>query len=289
MLYLAISKTTRMDGNAQKGAVGSSAVRARRMTVAGSLALLLAAILALCLAASGGAALSERAYADDQEAQLAPPAKTGRGTGSFEVEGQNATKRITPAADASAPAWPEGVQRLQGARALDTMVAIVKAGNFKPGGTVVLAQLEGYWDALTAAGIAGLLDAPVLMTPSNELAAQTKGLLEQLRPSKIIVCGGENSVPKATVDAAAREAGTSRRSCAARAPRPQRLRSTYTGRAPTGRARAGPRPRSSPPRARSRMRSRRLLWPTRCTCRSSSPSTTGRRGRASFRSRPSRL
>ena len=209
MLYLAISKTTRMDGNAQKGAVGSSAVRARRMTVAGSLALLLAAFLALCLTAAGGAALSERAYADDQEAQLAPPAKTGRGTGSFEVEGQNATKRITPAADASAPARPEGVQRLQGERALDTMVAIVKAGNFQPGGTVVLAQLEGYWDALTAAGIAGLLDSPVLMTPSSGLAEQTKGLLEQLRPSKIIVCGGENSVPKATVDTAARAAGTS--------------------------------------------------------------------------------
>ena len=106
------------------------------------------------------------------------------------------------------PEKPEGTPRLAGNSALDTMSAIVNAGHFEQGGTVVLAQFEGYWDALTAAGIAGLEDAPVLMTFTASLAPQTQALLEALKPAKIIVCGGEGSLPKATVEAAAKAAGT---------------------------------------------------------------------------------
>ena len=53
------------------------------------------------------------------------------------------------------------------------MSEIVDAGSFAKGGTVVLASLEGYWDALTAAGIAGLENAPVVMALQIELGAKS--------------------------------------------------------------------------------------------------------------------
>ena len=100
------------------------------------------------------------------------------------------------------------VKRLKGDSALDTMNAIIDAGAFAKGGTVVLASLEGYWDALTAAGIAGLEDAPVVMTTQDALPAQAKAQITKLAPSRIIVCGGTYWIPDKVVKQAADAAGT---------------------------------------------------------------------------------
>ena len=78
-----------------------------------------------------------------------------------------------------------------GKYALDTMSRIVDKGKFEPNGTVVLTTSEGYWDALTAAGIAGMTKAPVLMTEKKNLSSQTAEQLRKLTPKTIIVCGGE--------------------------------------------------------------------------------------------------
>ena len=95
-------------------------------------------------------------------------------------------------------------ERLGGPVALDTMSLIVDEGGFATGGTVVLATMGGYWDALTAAGVAGMAQAPVLLTKGDALSAQTKAQLERLKPAKVIVCGG----PMAITDAVVSEAGT---------------------------------------------------------------------------------
>lgn len=84
-----------------------------------------------------------------------------------------------------------GATRIYGQKALDTMAAIVRAGNYSKGGIVVLTTADGYWDALTASGIAGLANAPVIMTSSFELSEQTAHTLKQLEPTRIIICGGE--------------------------------------------------------------------------------------------------
>ena len=61
--------------------------------------------------------------------------------------------------------------RLWGGDALGTMAAIVGVGDeanygnvfkSKRGGTVVVATVDGYWDALTASALAGISDAPFL-------------------------------------------------------------------------------------------------------------------------------
>ncbi len=92
--------------------------------------------------------------------------------------------------------------RLAGPIALDTMVAIVNQG-WTTADTVVLTTVDGYWDALTAAGIAGQVNAPILMTDTATLNAQTKGLLASLKPTKIIVVGGPAAVSEDVAKAAA--------------------------------------------------------------------------------------
>ena len=100
--------------------------------------------------------------------------------------------------------------RLWGQTGLDTMVEIAKAGDFPQGGVVVLATFDGYWDALTAAGIAGITNAPVLMTYTNELADQTKTLLAELAPKTIVVCGGTAALTDDVAKQASRAAGNAK-------------------------------------------------------------------------------
>ena len=104
------------------------------------------------------------------------------------------------------PGSEANVERLSGDIALDTMSAIVDAGEFKSK-FAILVTSDGYWDALTASGVAGLVDAPVIMTPTTYLAEQARAQLAELRPSTIIVCGGTAAVTSEVATAAAAAAG----------------------------------------------------------------------------------
>ena len=91
------------------------------------------------------------------------------------------------AMDAPQTRW----SRLWGQGALDTMQRVVGCGDASEygnafadgrGGTVVVATMGGYWDALTASGLAGIEDAPLLMTDASSLSSQTASELERLSP-----------------------------------------------------------------------------------------------------------
>ena len=99
------------------------------------------------------------------------------------------------------------VKRLSGSKALDTMDAIVKQGSFKQGGIVVLATIDGYWDALTAAGVAGMANAPVLMTEGNVLSTATANQIKRLKPKTIVICGGPLAVSRTVEKQAINAAG----------------------------------------------------------------------------------
>lgn len=75
-------------------------------------------------------------------------------------------------------------------------------GTIRPGGTVVLVTANGFWDALTASGIAGLADAPVVMTDGESLSEQAESVLSTLRPKTIIVSGGAAAVADSVADEA---------------------------------------------------------------------------------------
>ncbi|WP_432524464.1 cell wall-binding repeat-containing protein [Kineococcus sp. SYSU DK006] len=63
--------------------------------------------------------------------------------------------------------------------------------------TVIVANGESGVDALTASYLAGVEDAPVLLTPAKQSSAHTVEALKALNPKKVVVIGGENAVSPA--------------------------------------------------------------------------------------------
>lgn len=83
--------------------------------------------------------------------------------------------------------WP----RLFGTDCLDTMRTIVETSyGDDVCDSVIIATDQGYLDALTASGFAGLLDCPVLMCDKSKISAQTRALLIELKLKKVYVVGG---------------------------------------------------------------------------------------------------
>lgn len=95
-----------------------------------------------------------------------------------------------PGTDSSA-----SLERLAGPIALDTMAAITTRG-FPSGSssTVVVATMDGYWDALTASAFAGLSQAPVLLTDGSSLSSQTALEIKRLAAKEAFVMGGKAAV-----------------------------------------------------------------------------------------------
>ena len=138
-------------------------------------------------------------YAEAQARGYRPCKKCASGSAEEVIEG---------AASASDENLPT-LTRLSGDIALDTMVAIVNEGwTWQTSEMVVLTTSDGYWDALTAAGIAGMAQAPIVMTDGSSLSAQASSLLTQLAPHTIIVCGGTAAVSEGVARTAADAACT---------------------------------------------------------------------------------
>ena len=87
-------------------------------------------------------------------------------------------------------------QRLSGANALDTMAAVVKAG-FSKSTYAILAANSGYWDALSASGLAGIYQCPILLTDGAALSSQASGQLKRMGVTNIFIVGGRGSISEA--------------------------------------------------------------------------------------------
>ncbi len=84
--------------------------------------------------------------------------------------------------------------RLSGGSALTTMKAIVNEG-WESSEWAIVATSQSYQDALSASALAGLLgNAPVLLTPSNELSGVTKNLLINKGVKKAVIVGGTSAI-----------------------------------------------------------------------------------------------
>lgn len=60
--------------------------------------------------------------------------------------------------------------------------------------TVIVAGGEGYADSIAAAGLAGALDCPILLTSPSSLLDETRDAIKTLAPKKIIILGGGAAV-----------------------------------------------------------------------------------------------
>ena len=89
---------------------------------------------------------------------------------------------------------PAAWTRLAGGNALGTMADIVGAG-FSECDAVVVASLDGYWDALSASSLAGALGCPVLLTGTDSLSAEAAAEITRLGATTAYVVGGTYWIP----------------------------------------------------------------------------------------------
>ncbi len=91
--------------------------------------------------------------------------------------------------EASSSTW----KRLAGNTALGTMKQVVNEG-WESSDYAIVATNTGYYDALSASGLAGLLDCPILLTDSKSLTSTTSNLLKDKGVKNVIVVGGTSAV-----------------------------------------------------------------------------------------------
>lgn len=89
------------------------------------------------------------------------------------------------------------VGRLQGTNRYGTGAAIASSA-FASANTVILATGEKFPDALTASGLAGAMNAPVLLLHRTSVPGETKNEIRRLRAKHAIICGGTAAVDNYT-------------------------------------------------------------------------------------------
>ena len=123
------------------------------------------------------------------------------GDGGERVESGSQDRGYEPAAPSVSASTTVNWKRLWGQTEFDTMQRVVQEGwKSNAGGTVVVATAEDFPDALSAAGVAGLYGAPVLITKGTKLSDQTASELRRIKPKRVIIAGG----PKALTESVER-------------------------------------------------------------------------------------
>lgn len=84
------------------------------------------------------------------------------------------------------------VGRFSGMTALDTMYYI--SMSFTKSDAVVVATMDGYWDALTASALAGLHDCPIVLTEGKNLSDRASRAILNSGASKVYIAGGPAAV-----------------------------------------------------------------------------------------------
>lgn len=87
--------------------------------------------------------------------------------------------------------------RLDGANRYDTMANIVAESYPFGADCAIIATAQNYPDALAASGLAGIKNAPILLTATNELSEQTRMTLMSLRAEKVYIVGGKGAIAPA--------------------------------------------------------------------------------------------
>ena len=125
-------------------------------------------------------------YANNKSVGTATVTITGKGNW---AGAKTATFKITARPVVGAAAW----KRLAGNTAIGTMKQIVNEG-WKQSDWAIVATTAGYYDALSASGLAGLLDCPILMTSPTSLTDATSALIKSKGVKNVIVVGGTSAV-----------------------------------------------------------------------------------------------
>src|SRR5688572_6439096 len=107
----------------------------------------------------------------------------------------------------SATAADPVVERIAAADRFATAAAI-SARTFDAATVAYVASGERFADALAAAPVAAIQDAPLLLTQRDALPTATSQELDRLKPGRIVVVGGSGAVSEAVVAALRSHAST---------------------------------------------------------------------------------
>src|SRR5699024_3263441 len=88
---------------------------------------------------------------------------------------------------------PDAIDRIAGDIRYDTAIETSKKGWTKAD-TVILARGKEYADALSGVPLAYKLDAPILLTPTEQLWERTMDEINRLNASNVIILGGPDAV-----------------------------------------------------------------------------------------------
>lgn len=95
------------------------------------------------------------------------------------------------------------VQRVAGDTRYDTMSELISnVGGWSTSDKVILASGANYPDALSASALAGVHDAPIILTDPTELSSKAAATIKQLSPSTIYVVSGPSAVSDEVLQAA---------------------------------------------------------------------------------------
>ncbi|MGI6217899.1 MAG: cell wall-binding repeat-containing protein, partial [Coriobacteriales bacterium] len=83
--------------------------------------------------------------------------------------------------------------RLSGSSRYDTMSSIITEA-FDSSDVAILASGDEFPDALAASSLMGEYDAPLLITPKDNLCSQAVSQLERLGVQKVVIVGGESAI-----------------------------------------------------------------------------------------------
>lgn len=119
-----------------------------------------------------------------QAAVNAAAADMASATGTFQAARKQGTKQETVAGS---------VKRLAGNVATGTSQAISKEG-FTKSDYAVVVRNDGFHDAMSATGLAGAYDCPILLTETGTLSSETKSEIQRLGAKTVFVIGGTAAV-----------------------------------------------------------------------------------------------
>ena len=93
-----------------------------------------------------------------------------------------------------APAKDGKLTSYAGQNRFETMEMLIGSGSFRTGGTAILATGISYADALAAAGLSGLDNAPIILTETDALSTEAKAILQALQPKTVFIAGGKGAI-----------------------------------------------------------------------------------------------
>lgn len=100
-------------------------------------------------------------------------------------------------------AFQVNVQRVAGATRYDTMSELItNVGGWSRSDKVILASGTNYPDALSASALAGVYDAPIILTDPGSLSDKAASTIKKLAPSSIYVVGGPTAISDSVVRSA---------------------------------------------------------------------------------------